>query len=188
MTEIGAWVAWLKDNGTKSVWLLGHSRGGNQAAWYAAKHGDVDKLILMAPATGEDPAKAAATYRERFKAELPPLLEKARALVKDGKGEDMIDVPGFVYCPEGTASARSIVSYYGGGAERDTTAHIPAIKAPVLVIAGSKDTIVPDVEEKFEPLVDGEKLRLEVIADAGHMFLEFYAEDAADLIAAFVNE
>src|SRR5690606_31014262 len=26
VAEIGAWVKWLKDNGTQQVWLLGHSR------------------------------------------------------------------------------------------------------------------------------------------------------------------
>lgn len=186
--EIAAWVKWLKDNGTSQVWLLGHSRGGNQAARYAAEHDGIEKLVLLAPATGEDAEKAAATFKERFKAELGPLLEKARALVKEGKGDEMIDMPGFVYCPAGKASARSVVSYYGGAAERDTTSYVPRIKAPTLVIAGSKDTVVPDVAEKFEPLADGEKLRVETVTDADHMFLDFYAEDAADLVAAFLNE
>lgn len=186
--EIAAWAAWLKDNGADRVWLLGHSRGGNQAASYAARQGGVEKLILMAPATGEDAEKAAASYKARFEADLAPLLEKARTLVEDGKGDEMIDMPGFIFCPEGKASARGVVSYYGGGETRDTTTHVPDIGAPILVIAGSADSVVPDVEEKFAPLADGEKLRLEVVQDADHMFLEFFAEDAADLVAEFVKE
>lgn len=37
LDEIAAWVDWLKQRGASDIVLLGHSRGGNQAAWYA-KH------------------------------------------------------------------------------------------------------------------------------------------------------
>lgn len=35
--EIGAWVDWLKQQGTKRVVLLGHSRGSGETALYAAE-------------------------------------------------------------------------------------------------------------------------------------------------------
>ena len=63
-----------------------------------------------------------------------------------------------------------------------------ALTMPVLVIAGSADTVVPEVPGRMEAIADGERLRLAVIDDAGHMFLDFYAEDAADLIAEFIAE
>ncbi|GAB4237855.1 MAG: alpha/beta fold hydrolase [Methyloligellaceae bacterium] len=186
--EIAAWVSWLKQQGAAKVALLGHSRGGNQAAWFAAERDSVDRVILLAPATGQSPARAAASYRQRFKADLAPILDAAAAKVKAGLGDELLDVPGFIYCPAGKASAKSILSYYGDEPRRATEHLAPAIKVPVLVIAGSRDTTVPDVVEKFEPLARPGRLRLEVIEDAGHMFLDFYAEDAADLIAAFLEE
>lgn len=186
--EIGAWVAWLKNNGAGQVSVLGHSRGGNQVAWFATQNGGIKKVILMAPATGVSFEKAAKTYKERFKADLAPLLTKAQELVDAGKGDTMLDVPGFIYCPAGKASANSIVSYYGPEPKRATQSLIPTIEKIVLVIAGSKDTVVPDAAEKIGPLADGKRVRLEVIEDAGHMFLDFYAEDAADLISAFLEE
>ena len=188
IAEISAWISWLKLNGAGTVTTLGHSRGGNQVAWFVADKGSVDKVVLMAPATGTSPQQAAETYKGRFTADLKPVLDKAAALVTAGKGDALVEVPGFIYCKGGKASANSIVSYYGDEPRRATQSLVPLIKSPMLVIAGSKDTVVPNVAEKIGPLADGEQVRLEIIEDAGHMFLDFHAEDAADLIAQFVNK
>lgn len=61
------------------------------------------------------------------------------------------------------------------------------MKIPVLVIAGSADTVVPHVVERVQPLADGKKIQLKVIEDAGHLFNDFYIEDAADLVAEFLS-
>lgn len=189
LAEIGAWIDWAKANGAGPVSLLGHSRGGNQTAWFAseADEGTISRLVLLSPATQGPQGRAAKVYRDRYKAELAPILAKAKALVSEGKGDKLMDVPGFLYCPDAKASASSVVSYYGEEPGRDTPSLLPKLNIPVLVIAGSKDTVVPDVPERVGPLADGEKIRLEVIQDASHLFLDFFAEDAADLIAAFVN-
>ena len=97
-----------------------------------------------------------------------------------------MDLPGFIYCPEGKASAASIKSYYGGADDQMTIAQLEKVAAPVLVIAGSADNVVPDVPAKIGKIADDSKVTLKIIDDAGHMFLDFYAEDAADLIAEFL--
>jgi pimeloyl-ACP methyl ester carboxylesterase len=184
--EIGAWIAWLKANGAGPVSLLGYSRGGNQVAWFAGEHADsgIDRLVLLAPMTRKNEA---ASYRKRYKADLGPILSKAKALISDGAGATLMDLPGFLYCPKSKASAASVISYYGPEPRRDTPALLPRIKVPVLVIAGSADTVVPDVVERVQPLADGKKIQLRVIEDAGHMFLDFHIEDAADLVAEFLS-
>jgi pimeloyl-ACP methyl ester carboxylesterase len=187
IAEIAAWVDWLKRSGAKRVWGLGHSRGGIQMAWFAAEKGVLEKVVLVAPGTGDNPSKVTENYRRRFNADLTPILEKASDLVEKGKPDTMLDVPGFAFCPAGKASARSIVAQYAPDSRRATQSHVPKIKVPVLAITGTRDTVVPDVREKLGPLADGKKLRLEVIEGAGHMFLDFYAEDAADMIAAFLK-
>lgn len=189
LVEIGAWIDWAKANGAGPISLLGHSRGGNQTAWFMAERGQgaISRLVLLAPATRGPEGGAAKVYRDRYKAELAPILAKAQALVSQGKGDTLMALPGFLYCPDAKASAAAVVSYYGEEPRRDTPSLLPKLKLPVLVIAGSADTVVPDVPERVGPLADGKKIRLEVIQDASHMFLDFYAEDAADLIAEFVK-
>lgn len=188
VSEIGAWVKWLKDNGATSVSLLGHSRGGNQVAWYAAENGGIEKVVLLAPALGLSGKVAARALKRRFNADIGPSFEKASQLAKDGKAGAMLDVPAFVYCDGGKAAARSVLSYYGEDARRDAIANMKKIGVPILVIAGSRDTAVPDVPKKIKPIADGAKIRFEMIEDADHMFLDFYAEDAADLVAEFVGD
>lgn len=188
IAEIAAWLQWLRDNGASTVSALGHSRGGNQVAWYAAEKGGIDKVVLMAPASGRSLDEDLAAYENRFETDLAPALEKSTKLVASGEGATMIDLPGLLYCPDTKASARSIVSYYGAEPRRDTSMHMAKIKIPTLVIAGSKDTVVPDVVQKFEPLADGEQVQLKVVQDADHMFLDFFADDAAELIAGFIKK
>lgn len=186
--ELAAWVDWLKKQGANRIWGVGHSRGGIQTAWFAAKKGAFDKAVLIAPGTGSDPKKAADNFKRRFNAELGPIVEKAKQLVDSGKGDAILDVPGFVYCPDAKASARSIMAQYAPDERRASQSHASKVKQPVLVIAASKDNVMPDVAEKFAPFADGKKLRLEVVEGAGHMFLDFYAEDAANMIAAFLKD
>lgn len=186
--EISAWVGWLKEQGAKSISLLGHSRGGNQVAWYAAQNAGAEKVVLLAPALGLSGKFAATVLKRRNGADIKPAFKKATALVADGKGETMLEVPGFIYCQEGKATARAIASYYGEDKRRNAIDNLAKIDAPILVIAGSKDTAVPDVPAKIKPIADGEKVRFELIEDAGHMFLDFYAEDAADLVESFLKE
>ncbi len=186
--EIGAWVKWLRANGASRISLFGHSRGGNQVSWFAAEQNKFDKLILLAPAMGASAADTAAGFQKRFKAELGPLLDQARTLVKAGKGSEFIDMPGFVYCGASKATAASVVSYYGSDPRMHTTSLLSEIARPILVIAGSADTVVPDVARRIGQLGAKKNISLKIIEDAGHMFLDFYSEDAADLIAEFVAQ
>ena len=78
LKEIEAWLEWLKVAGTKQVVLLGHSRGGNQTAWFAAEHDDptIRKVILVAPQVWSTDY-AAKDYEKRYGKPLKPLLDKA---------------------------------------------------------------------------------------------------------------
>lgn len=188
VAEIAAWIGWLRKEGAKAISMFGHSRGGNQAASYAAGDKSVGKLVLLAPAMGRTAQELAERFKSRFKTELSPLMDKATALIDAGKGDELVDVPGFIYCPAGKASAASIKSYYGGNPGQLTVLQLAKVAAPVLVIAGSADTVVPDVPAMIDKIADDGKITLKIIDDAGHMFLDFHAEDAADLIAEFLAQ
>jgi len=182
--EVALWARWLQQQGHPRIVMAGHSRGGNQASLFARAHPDlIEKLVAIAPAVGHSDEERDRRYKGRYGASRTDVIAMAE------KGGDLIDVPGIIYCRDAKASPAAIRSYLGGAFEdRDTPTVVSSLSMPVLVIAGSADTVVPEVPERMAAIADGERVRLSVIDDAGHMFLDFYAEDAADLIAEFIAD
>lgn len=189
LDEIGAWVGWLKGQGASRIVLMGHSRGGAQTALFAAERPDpvVSKVVLMAPMTYDEKVEAAG-YQARYGQPLAGPLAIATALVKAGKGGDMMKNTGFIYCPDATVSADAFVSYYQPDPRLGVVAPLSRIAAPTLVIAASDDQVVKDLPEAVKPLADGKKVTLVTIPQSDHFFLDFAAEDAADAIKAFLAE
>jgi pimeloyl-ACP methyl ester carboxylesterase len=187
--EIGAWLAWLKKQGTAKVALLGHSRGGNQTARFAAMTDDpaVQAVILIAPQTW-DAAYAAADYEKRYGKPLAPVLAKAQKLVDEGKGDTLMDPVDFIYCEQTSATAAAFVSYYTPDTDMDSPSLIPGINSPVLIIAGSEDTAVKGLPEKVGPLADGDRVQFMVVDGADHFFRDLYSEDIADAVAELLAD
>lgn len=186
VAEIAAWVGWLKGQGAGPLTVLGHSRGGNQVAWFAAESPaakDVARWVLVAPATWTEGADA-QDYRKRFNVDLAPLLAEAKAKVAAGQGDAMLDLPGFVYCEKAKATAAAVVSYYDAEPRRDTPHLLAAMPKPVLLVVGAGDEVIPDLPDKLAAGVP-EGVRVETVDDAGHMFRDFAADDLADLVADF---
>jgi pimeloyl-ACP methyl ester carboxylesterase len=185
--EIGAWLDWLRDQGAKRITLLGHSRGGAQTALYAATRdsGLVDAVVLLAPATADN--TSAEAYQERYQRALPPLLERAQQLVASGHGDTVIDAIGLMSCADTSATAASLLSYYGPQAQVDTPVLLPRINKPTLVVVAGDDRIVVGLDSKLAPLVDGTQLQLAVVATADHMFRDLYADDAVAAISSFLG-
>ena len=188
VAEIAAWTQWLKEKGAKTIWLLGHSRGGAQVAWFAATRAprEARGVILLAPMT-HDAEREARAYRKRFGAPLAPMLAQARDFRRAGHGGEPMELPGILYCKEGRATPESFLSYHAPDARRGVAHWLPKIPVPVLVIAGAEDKVVPDLAGKAKPLADGRRIRLLTIEDADHFFRDFAAEDAADRIVEFIN-
>lgn len=184
LDEIGAWMGWLKGRGVDRIALMGHSRGGNQTAWFAAERDDpaVRAVLLLAPATsGHD--TAAASYKRRFGKDLSSILKKAEGMAPDAllKG-----VP-FLQCENTTVTAAGFVSYYANEPKRNTPWLLPKIAKPTLVVAGSEDQIVTGLKELVEPLT-GENLRFLEVDGADHFFLDLFMEDVADAVDELLEE
>jgi pimeloyl-ACP methyl ester carboxylesterase len=181
--EIGGWIAWLKGKGVASIALMGHSRGGNQVAWYAAEHDDpaVTRVILLAPLTA-DPAALRAEYRKRAGLSVEDLLART-------KGRDdaaLVEVPAFLTCGAGTASAAAARSYYGSESRLDTPSLIARIPVPTLVIAGSADRVVPGLPERIAALGEEGPAEFVLIDGADHLFADLFTDEATDAVAAFL--
>jgi pimeloyl-ACP methyl ester carboxylesterase len=186
--EIGAWLAWLQSQGVTKAALLGHSRGGNQTARFAVGRPDapVTAVILVAPQTATA-GYAAQEYEKRFGTPLAAPLQRAQALVAEGKGATLMEQVDFLYCAKASVSAAAFVSYYGPDERMDTPALIPEIRTPVLVVAGSADDVVKGLVEKVQPLADGKRVQLKVVDGADHFFRDLYADDVADAVKALLS-
>ena len=183
VAELATWRAWLAAEGAGPVTLLGHSRGGNQAARFALTGtADLAALVLVAPATSVR-ERTLAEFEARHGVTLESWLARARAAAPG----DLLEAAPFLYCGPSSVSAESFISYHDDDPADDTPSLLDAIAVPTLVIAGSEDTTVDDVPERTRPHVD-EDTQLVVVQGADHFFLDFYAEDAADAVAAFVEE
>lgn len=184
--EIGAWVDWLRRRGVKRVTLLGHSRGGAQTALYAVGRNDplLHAVILLAPDTRE--TNDADAYRRRHGKALAPVLDQARELVRAGKGGTVLEHTDFLYCADTSVSGDTFVSYYGPDPGLDTAHLIPGIRRPLLLVLAGEDEIVVN-NAKFRPLAR-DRVQMRAIDGAGHFFLDWYADDAADTIAGFLKD
>lgn len=186
--EIGLWLDWAKGEGAGDITLLGHSRGGNQTAWYAAERdvSDVNGVVLIAPAMWDAESEYAG-YEQTYGEPLEPILEKAKGLVEAGKGDTVLEGVDFIYCEDTEVTAETFVNYYQDDSRKDTPTLLPKIDKPVLVFAGTEDTVVDGLEEVVEPIADGEQVQLVVIDGAEHMFRDLYVYDLVEGVEAFLE-
>lgn len=188
MHEIDGWVEWLGHKKSGPITLLGHSRGGNQTAWYASENNSAafDKVVLIAPATWNE-EKASSAYQKRYKKQLDTIQAKAQALVKLGKGRQLMEHTDFIYCADTSVTAEAFVSYYQPDLRMDTPTLLTKINKPVMVFAGSQDTVVKGLIEAVRPLDDGKSIQLTVIDGADHFFRDLYAEEIVEAMLEFME-
>ncbi|MDG4813536.1 alpha/beta hydrolase [Hydrogenovibrio sp. 3SP14C1] len=187
LDEIGFWVDWLKKQGTDSLTLMGHSRGGNQTAWFSVERDDpiIKDIILIAPQTWRYQSEK-ADYQKKYNQSIDPVFAKAEKLVKAGKGETLIKDINFIYCKHTDATANSIVSYYKNEPKMDTPTLLKKATKPTLVIIGTEDKVVSDLSEKMAA-VKNPQVHVAVIDGANHHFRDFFAEDLADQATDFIQ-
>ncbi|MCK4939035.1 MAG: alpha/beta hydrolase [Rhodospirillaceae bacterium] len=188
LDEISLWLDWLEQKGATDITIVGHSRGGNQVAWYAGEKDrpSISRVVLVAPGTWSQ-NKAASGFKRAHKAELKGVLSRAEELLAAGKGGEMMKGVGLLYCPGADVTAESFVSYYNNDMRRDTPTVIPNITKPTLLIIASEDTINPKMHEAAKPFVGSGKIEMVVIDGAGHFFRDLYGDDIADAMEEFIT-
>lgn len=189
INEIGAWVKWLESQGVKKIVLLGHSRGGEQTALYAVERDSpvIRAVVLMAPRSFNQ-AEDAKEYHKLFGKPLAPILARAAALLKAGKGDTLLEhVPFMLLCRDTSVTAASFVSYYAPDPRRNTLTLLPRIEKPTLILVAGADQEQKDLDKKFAPFVDGKRIQLKVIPGSDHFFRDLWMDDSVDAIAAFLG-
>lgn len=187
--EIGLWRDWLSRRGAAKIALFGHSRGGNQIVAYAraAPPGALAAALALAPATWSAD-RADAAYRQRHKRDRRADVKAAAALAGAEGGDALLKNHPFLSCPSATVAAGSFVDYHRDDPGRDTPGLLKTYRgAPLLVLAGREDKVVPDLIAKMAA-VKNPRVAFAVVEDADHMFLDFFAEDVADRVAEFLKD
>lgn len=190
LLDIGVWMQWLEDRGVAKVTLLGHSRGGNQVAWYAFEKDrvpNIKSLVLIAPMTWTR-GQMAADYGKRWGTELQPLLDEAGEHVKRGRSNELLGKKvGFLYCPDAVVTAKAFFDYYVEDSRKDTPLILRGVERPALVIAAGEDAVVPDLVEKIKRWqLEEEQVTLKVVEGADHFFRDLFADEVADMVAEFL--
>lgn len=188
LLEVQQWINWLKQQGYNTIVVLGHSRGGNQLAMYLADNPDsaVKAGVLLAPML-ETAASTAAAYNKRFGVDVDGVLTQARELVASGKGEQMMENVGLLYCEPGETSAASFVSYYSDDPGFYTPVLFKRINRPLLVIEGTEDNIVAGLGEAFAAAETHDNQALVSVDGADHFFRDLYAYDVVEAVNEFLE-
>lgn len=141
MREIDSHVKALRDKGAKRIVIAGHSMGCPAAMAYAARHGGVDALVLLAP--GHVPL---AYFNRPQLGIVRESIEKAREMVARGEGD--LANQTFSDINQGTrlsvfTTARTYLSYFDpkGDAEMSVTAPRLPANLPVLWVIGRSDPL-----------------------------------------------
>lgn len=188
LAETKFWLNWLKQQGVKQVTLIGHSRGGNQIAWFANENDStmIRNVALLAPATGEQ--QSAKDYQEKYGKPLAPILKKAQDLVKAGKGTEMMKDIDFIYCEKAQVTAAAFADYYTVKPQFDTPNLLKSTKKPTLLFIASEDQFVPELAARMAAVKGNKNLTIETIDGADHFFMDLANEDVAASIAKFMQQ
>lgn len=187
IAEVGVWMDWLKQQGVKKVSVMGHSRGGNQIAWYVSeKDSDaINKVVLLAPATGAQ--QSGKEYQEKYGKPLDSVLKKAKEMVKAGKGKELMKDTDFIYCEKSQVTAEAFVDYYDVKPKFDTPTVLKSIKKPTLVIVGTEDTVVPELPKRLEAIKGQKNVTITTIDGGDHFFVDLANEDVAAAVGKFLK-
>lgn len=140
MAEIATHVKTLRSQGATHIVIAGHSMGSPTAMAFAARGGDVQALVLLAP--GHVPA---LYYRSPQNQIVHDSIDAARKLVAEGKGdsrERFSDINQGRQLPV-VATAKDYLSYFDPESDADMGVTAPRIPpaTPVLTVIGDGDGI-----------------------------------------------
>jgi pimeloyl-ACP methyl ester carboxylesterase len=183
VSEINLWLEWLKNQGADEIVLIGHSRGGNQTAWYSNLYPETAiAQVLVAPATWSE-SDARESYKQRYGQSLQSVLSQAEKMQPQG----IMETTNFIYCAETQVTAGSFINYYQPDTRFNTPTLLQQTALPSLVIIGSEDNTVSNLSEAMAE-VDNANIASLLIEDADHYFRDLYADEMVEGIIEFLEQ
>ncbi len=190
LNEIQAWIDYLKSKGVNKIVLMSHSFGANQLMVYTSERPDpaITHLVFLAP-------KISGTFREgyehRYGKSFDAALDKANELIKQGKGDQLMEYTDFLSCPQAHVTPNSFFSYYSAK-QIDRYYSFPqflsSVDVPLLITTGTADERQPDIAKHVRPYIDGKKIQLSVIEGSGHFFEDFNIQLAIKSVLRFLQQ
>ena len=172
---------WMAARGFPHPVVIGHSNGGMLAVQHVADHPETPALVLLSAHTGgtgqvENASRAGLMAGDQ----LGEITAQARAMVVDGRGRDLLLMPGWWY----VASAESFL---------DRLASMPAIvdlapriTCPVLFIRGDQESPDTYPAEKFQARA-GSRCDVEVVPDCDHFYVGREAR-VTEIVVSWLKE
>jgi len=154
---------WLKARGFPAPVVIGHSNGGMLGTQHVVDHPHTPALVLLSAGRGGRNAGSGGPERLFAGDRMAELTEQARAMVREGRGRDLILMPGWWYL----ISAESFLDRIS--TVPDTIALAPRIKCPVLAIRGDQEDRERYPAEEFQAAAGG-PCQVEVVADCDHFY------------------
>jgi pimeloyl-ACP methyl ester carboxylesterase len=157
-------AGWLAQRGFPRPVVIGHSYGGMLGVRHAADHPDTPALVLLSAGRGGVRQDQAGGTERLFAVDRADELKaQAEALVKAGRGQELMFLPGWWY----VISAESFLDRIAN--VPDTIALAPKIKCPVLAIRGDKEDVHRYPAEEFQRAAGG-PCQVEVVPDCDHFY------------------
>lgn len=166
MAEINGHVKKLQSGGAKAVYVAGHSLGAAAAAGYAARHDDIQGIILLAPAH----FTASPAFARKFVAD----LEKADEMIKSGEGEARSSFGDLNAGKRDTRITTATIykSWFSATGPAEFVSNMKNIRGnlPVLYVAGSQDKTPSSADRTyaFDGAPTNPKSQF-IIIDASHL-------------------
>lgn len=176
LAEMGAHIKSLRDKGATKIVIAGHSMGAPAGMAFAARGGDVDALVLLAP--GHIPL---GYYTYPSLKVVHDSIDEARALVAAGKGDSR---ERFSDINQGrqqnvVTTARDYLSWFDPtlDAEMSVTApRIPA-KTAVMTVIGEKDPLFRHIKAYFVDKLPANPKNKYLEVSGGHLDTPRVASD-----------
>ena len=173
-------AAWMETQGYPDPVIMGHSNGGMLAVPHVAAHPRTPALVLLS-AHGGGRDGVAKTSRSGLLAgdRLPEITQRARTMVAEGRGRELMLVPGWWY----VITAESFLDRL---TEMPSTLELaPKIACPVLYIRGDQENPDTYPAEAFAARSGG-KCDVEIVPNCDHFYKG--REDAVTaLVAAWLD-
>jgi pimeloyl-ACP methyl ester carboxylesterase len=155
---------WMTDRGFPSPVIIGHSNGGMLAVPHVVAHPDTPAMILLsAHGGGKDGVRRSSRAGMMAGDRLEEITAAARALVAEGRGRELLLMPGWWY----VISAESFLDRMTE--MPDILELAPSIRCPVLYLRGDQESAANYPAEAFQARSGG-PCEVQIIPDCDHFY------------------